>query len=203
MSPSSEPAERMAASTRVARPSSAAESTPRETMANSSPPRRATTSSERAADRSAPAAAIRAVSPPGCPYIVFASLTPSRSTRSTPSGLPGRAPPGPGGPPAGGRLEHVDQSAAVREAGERVGEREPLRLLPQLHEALLPGDDQEPEDQIGRTEDQEPRHQTVLHGVRLVEKRQRGDDDAREEVGDRLAATVEVRAVADDEEQVE
>jgi hypothetical protein len=101
------------------------------------------------------------------------------------------------------RLERVDQRAPVCEAGQGIRERQPPRLFPQLDEPLLADDDEEAEQQIGGAEDQELRDQTLANRIPVIEERQRVHGDAREQVRDGLAAPVEVRAVADDEEQVE
>ena len=74
-------------------------------------------------------------------------------------------------------LQQVHQRAPIGEAGERVRERQLLRLALGSHQPSLGEEDHGAQDDVGRTGRDRLSHHAVLHGSGVVEKRQRGDHD--------------------------
>ena len=97
----------------------------------------------------------------------------------------------------------VDQRAPVGQRGQGIEERQRLGALAQRHEQLLALDDQDSEDHVGQADDDDLADVAVGDRVAVVEQRQQRDRDAPEHVGKRLVAAVEVGRVDDDEEEVQ
>ena len=167
MSVSRAPASRTAIRARSASPSRPAASTPRETIGElvAAEPRHDVLAAGRRAEGYGGRRSARGHRPDGR-TCVLASLNPSRSTSTRPTGSWAR-------PPAVGALEQVDQRAAVGEPGERVGQRQPAGLLAQLHEPLLADDDQRRRAAGRWARGSQLGDEPLADGVGVVEERQR------------------------------
>ena len=95
-----------------------ARASPSSSTANSSPPSRAAVSPARRSRRAGCATAISSSSPPAWPSESLTNLKPSRSTKSTATGVRSRAPRA-----ARPVLQPIHEERAVRQVGERVVER--------------------------------------------------------------------------------